>query len=263
MALLINCKTCEKPVKVYPCQTKKQFCSKACKGIKQSTAFFKKCIVCSSEFKTSPWRYKNGHRFCGVSCQNLGLIKKTKRCPACKVEKPREAFGELNNGVTKTTGLIRYRCKECANAHLRQYRKQFKAINNMQYEAHLINSSEKYFKYSLNRAFNNSKNRKDHSEFNLTQEFISTLFKNQNGLCAITGEPMTMTLGKGRLSTNMSIDRIDSSKPYIQNNVQLVTTFANLAKNNMSMVDFVNFCKKVLKQASNIGGKQIGMDKET
>ena len=42
-----------------------------------------------------------------------------------------------------------------------------------------------------------------------------------------------------------SIDRIDSSKGYIPDNIQLVTARTNVAKGNMNNHEFIEYCKKV------------------
>ena len=184
-----------------------------------------------------------------------------KRCPSCKIIKTRDEFGELSNGVTKNTGVVRYRCKSCANKVLRDYRAEFKEKNGKNYESSLIDTEDKYFSYCLKRAFYNSKKRKDHSDFNLTEDFIKNLFYKQSGLCALSGEKMTMILGKGRVHSNLSIDRINSDVGYVKDNIHLTTWIANAAKNNLTLNSFIALCFNVVK-TSNIGGKQIGLDKD-
>lgn len=47
-----------------------------------------------------------------------------------------------------------------------------------------------------------------------------------------------------------SLDRIDSSKGYIEGNVQWVTQQANLSKHVMTMEQLYEFCRKVLNHAN-------------
>lgn len=47
-----------------------------------------------------------------------------------------------------------------------------------------------------------------------------------------------------------SLDRIDSSKGYIEGNVQWVTYQANLSKHVMTMKQLYEFCRKVLNHAN-------------
>jgi len=50
---------------------------------------------------------------------------------------------------------------------------------------------------------------------------------------------MTYKFYEGRVNTNVSIDRIDSTKGYSKDNVQLVCMAANQMKNDLSMEEFV------------------------
>ena len=75
-------------------------------------------------------------------------------------------------------------------------------------------------------------------EFNLTLEQIETLFTKQGGLCAYTGEQMTMKKGRGLIDETMSFDRFDSSKGYVAGNVLLCTKQSNVAKSNLPLDKF-------------------------
>jgi hypothetical protein len=77
----------------------------------------------------------------------------------------------------------------------------------------------------------------------ISTDNLEELWLLQNGMCAITGWPLTMSLGSGVVSTNASIDRIDSSIGYISGNVQLVCRAANIAKSNLSMEVFISLCR--------------------
>lgn len=80
-------------------------------------------------------------------------------------------------------------------------------------------------------------------EFTVTIEYLWNLFKCQNQICAITGDYINSI-------EDASLDRIDSSKGYIEGNVQWVTKQANVSKHIMSMEELYEFCKKVLKHAN-------------
>lgn len=77
-------------------------------------------------------------------------------------------------------------------------------------------------------------------EFNLTIKYLWELFQKQKQICAITGEFIPNI-------KQASLDRIDSSKGYIEGNVQWVTIQANLSKHTMTMDQLYEFCEKVLK----------------
>ena len=80
----------------------------------------------------------------------------------------------------------------------------------------------------------------------MSLDALETLWIAQKGLCALTGWPMTMELGKGTVPTNCSIDRIDSSIGYVPGNVQLVCRAANVAKSNLMPSEFLALCKAVV-----------------
>lgn len=71
-------------------------------------------------------------------------------------------------------------------------------------------------------------------ENDLSVAFLKCLWKNQNGLCAITSIPLVHPLLATNINHKASLDRINSSKGYIQGNVQFVSCAINYAKNNNS-----------------------------
>ena len=79
--------------------------------------------------------------------------------------------------------------------------------------------------------------------FEVSIDFLWNLFLNQRHICAITGDYIK-SLSKA------SLDRIDSSKGYTEDNVQWVTYQANVSKHTMSMDSLYEFCRKVLNHAN-------------
>jgi hypothetical protein len=79
----------------------------------------------------------------------------------------------------------------------------------------------------------------------LSLPMLQEMFKRQNGLCALSGVPMTWGANEGRVPTHVSIDRIDSNKGYDENNVHLVCRIVNIMKNNLTVNEFVGWCKLV------------------
>lgn len=80
-------------------------------------------------------------------------------------------------------------------------------------------------------------------EFNVSMEYLWNLFIKQKQICMITGDYIDNI-------KNASLDRIDSSKGYIEDNVQWVTKQANISKHVMTMEQLYEFCKKVLIHAN-------------
>lgn len=87
--------------------------------------------------------------------------------------------------------------------------------------------------------------------YGLTGEKLLEILNKQNGLCAITKEPLTMILGQGKVLTNMSIDKIDPPKGYVEGNVQLVCYIVNVMKNVLSLDELYVWCKKILDGKTN------------
>lgn len=89
-------------------------------------------------------------------------------------------------------------------------------------------------------------------ECNIDNEFILNLFETQKGLCARTKVPLHMSANNTRRNTNpntVSIDRIDSRKGYTKDNVELVTTIYNTAKNSWSHEDVLAMSQALLRSS--------------
>lgn len=87
----------------------------------------------------------------------------------------------------------------------------------------------------------------------VTPETIQQLWDRQAGLCALTGEPMTLVFGQGRIHTNASVDRIDSNYGYIEGNIWLVCAIINRTKQELNVGDFQSWCAKVVAHANRTG----------
>ena len=90
------------------------------------------------------------------------------------------------------------------------------------------------------------RNRKYKSD--LTLDNLKLIWEKQNGKCAITG--LQMILPETTSSTNVgpkcvSIDRIDNSKGYSIDNIQLVCYSANLARNIFTVESIKDFFNEI------------------
>lgn len=77
----------------------------------------------------------------------------------------------------------------------------------------------------------------------ITIDDVWNLYIKQNKKCALTGWDINFSNKKGE--TTASVDRIDSSKGYVKDNVQLVHKDINRFKMAFSEKDFYNMCKSV------------------
>jgi hypothetical protein len=97
----------------------------------------------------------------------------------------------------------------------------------------------------------NAKNRSKNGrkiEVNITSEYLDELYEKQNGKCALTGlsieASITNTKNRGRVWT-ASVDRIDSSKDYVEGNVQWLHKDINRMKWDLDTDKFIELCKLV------------------
>lgn len=120
------------------------------------------------------------------------------------------------------------------------------------HEAH----KTKYHKYKnyprrvLTSIYNGAKRRakKKGFGFNLTKDYIQEIYLNQQGKCAITGIKMTFIAND---KYKISLDRIDSKKGYLKNNVQLLCWWVNRCKSNYSKQDLLVFAHGVIRSMGN------------
>lgn len=76
----------------------------------------------------------------------------------------------------------------------------------------------------------------------ITIHDVKDLWDKQCGLCALTGWELTPI---ANLPNTVSLDRIDNSKGYTPDNIQLLATQVNTAKNKWQQEQFIAMCKAV------------------
>jgi hypothetical protein len=90
-------------------------------------------------------------------------------------------------------------------------------------------------------------------EYDISYLYLLKLLKEQNGKCALTGWDLEFsrggTFGSGTNPLGCSIDRKDSSKGYVEGNVQLVCWKANKIKSDLTDREFKELCKAVANHA--------------
>lgn len=88
----------------------------------------------------------------------------------------------------------------------------------------------------LNRIKNSPK--RTSKGFDIDCDFALNLLEKQNNKCAITNIELTCKKGEGLQYSNITIDRIDSSKGYTKDNIQILSYWANMAKGALTDEDF-------------------------
>lgn len=94
------------------------------------------------------------------------------------------------------------------------------------------------------------RNRAKKHENGMTLECLQQQWANQKGICPYTGWDLLLpdsTEGwkAGRHIRNASLDRIDSSKGYVEGNVQFVAVSINTAKGEFSELEFLELCRAI------------------
>jgi hypothetical protein len=177
--------------------------------------------------KTAAWTRKEG--------------KDGKTCTKCGEDQPVANF--YTDGK-KVDGSPKYNswCKSCIKTKMSSYHTKTWGPEKLQRTAFKRTKSNRaYLAYLRAKAVARGGNC-------LSLNDLEELWNLQHGLCAVTGWPLTYTLGQGRIPTNCSIDRIDSSKPYIAGNVQLVCTAVNIAKSDLPIELFIDLCRSVVEK---------------
>jgi hypothetical protein len=88
-------------------------------------------------------------------------------------------------------------------------------------------------------------------KFDITIEYMWNLYIKQNKKCALSG--LNIYFGnqsrnpEKKIEKTASLDRIDSSKGYIEGNMQWINKKINIMKNKTNQKDFINMCKKIVE----------------
>jgi hypothetical protein len=144
-----------------------------------------------------------------------------KNCPSCGVQ---QTYLRKNYAVaSEELGKV---CKSCSNKNLGS------------------NSHKGFYKGVLRASFVHKYKTGAETrniEWNVTFNYLADLLIEQDFKCALSDAPLDAM----EIVNNCSLDRIDSSKGYIEGNVQWVTSMVNMCKQSYTQEDFVTMCKAV------------------
>lgn len=114
------------------------------------------------------------------------------------------------------------------------------------------------FRYFINKA--KSRKNKKFGEYNITLEYLKEIWEKQNGICPYTRLKMDLCINtqskniKSKIN-KASLDRIDSSKGYLQGNVEFVCLGVNYAKNGFPKEQAMDFFNKIMNNKLEIKGE--------
>lgn len=244
-----------------------------------------KCEYCGKEFKRYKKDLRGNHNFCSHNCQISYIVKSQHKertdvvliCPTCgkeftrtqgyirssKSRKQRYNFCskpclyKYYKDLEREPNTIHLVCEVCGKEFDRtastnkSYRKLFdKVCCSRACSIKIAKSSyceDAKFRYILQAA----KYRKLNLDFDIDVEYIKELYEKQNGICPYTGFELEFREIRNRglkMPKQASLDRIDSKKGYVKGNVELVSLFANFAKNSWSR-DEILACFEEIRNA--------------
>lgn len=207
---------------------------------------YRTCSICGNEYPLTREYFKRNtlhsverfHHKCR-SCETEEYVKSEWRdgnllCHKCGLFKPEDCFSKNGKSCEARNNRKRV-CKKCASKRQR--------------EIDLGLQSDEKLKKCLRFRFLGARGRaiRNNIPFNLELNDVINLWEAQDGLCALSGLPMTFELRRGRIPTNVSIDKIDSRLGYVRGNVQLVCMACNQIKSDLTDIEMYNFCKNIVK----------------
>lgn len=178
------------------------------------------CEVCGGRLLLRNTRDVERKRYCSESCKGTALQAR-RNCGEAKCEYCEKDFVKKSNNQRI--------CSDESCQMRRQVDTSYKMLNG---------NPDAYIRHALYK-----KERKA-----LSLGYIKDLLEKQGGKCALSGIEMTFIKipGVPKVHTNLSIDRIDSSKPYEVGNIQLVCAITNIMKSTLTMEELVSWCKSIV-----------------
>ena len=155
----------------------------------------------------------------------LKLAQFTKVCNSCKQEK---LSSEFTKNKAAPDGL-QYKCRAC-DIEYQTKRRVENYQDGLEYSRTYQRNRRQNFDYRLQMLINASKQRaKDKNrEHTITVEDVKSIYP-KDGCCPIFGMKLEFN-NAGFRETSPSIDRIDSTKGYTPNNIQIISWKANRIK---------------------------------
>ena len=136
--------------------------------------------------------------------------------------------------------------REANKEKLKAYREANKERMAAWKKAHKKANKEKYMLMSARK-----RAKKNNIPFNLTEDYLKSIYPSDM-ICPVLGFEMSVGLDEnGRPDTSPSLDRIIPEKGYVQGNVVVVSTRANVIKSNATPEEIrkvADFYEKVFEQ---------------
>lgn len=151
-------------------------------------------------------------------------------CFKCGVTKPKNQFYYNRDRKSYTSS-----CRQCNNNDQKDYVKT--KITDLGY---ITQSRAGEIRYRCKKDYH------DREVAPNLKELLRQQWETQKGICFYSGLPMVLSNEYHTNGYVMTVDRIDSSKGYIEGNIALCCSLVNRMKQNMSLIEFKEMCKRIL-----------------
>ena len=202
---------------------------------------------------------KDGYSYCCKECEKKARLAKKgktltitvteKYCPVCKNVKKSDDFYKSTKSLS-TDGL-QFLCSDCYNHHNsinqgkdKNYFRKLRISVDNEYKNYINNQKKENSRVNhISIMLSNARKRAENKdiEFNLSKEDIII-----PELCPILKVPFEIGT-KENYDFTPTIDRIDNSKGYTKDNIQIITNKANTMKNNADFSMLLNFAEYINK----------------
>lgn len=167
-------------------------------------------------------------------------------CPKCNTDKTEDEFGNKKTRKSKK----QLWCKKCCY----EYAQSWRVKNKDKSQPIEINQFKRFYASIHGRAvhmLNNLRARakRNDIECNISIEWIED--KLNNGACEVTGIPFVLKCNQGKghrtNSFSPSIDRINQTGPYTEDNCEMTCWIYNRAKGAFPLADLIIMMEAYLK----------------
>lgn len=93
-------------------------------------------------------------------------------------------------------------------------------------------------------------------EFDIDAVFLDEMLQKQNSLCALSGERLDLFPRSDPREETGSIDRIDSTKDYLKDNVWFVHKHINIMKKDLPLDKFLQYCFDIMRIKARVRTKE-------
>lgn len=232
------------------------------KKLKPRVSFY--CDECGIKCSRPDWEYKRTIlHFCSPSCSrtNSNRLRTKTPTPAPGEKKNSLTFISTFIGVNKHTYFkCRCDCGQITNLQRNKFGLQKTCNNRINHKGEASGVFRGYRQISRSY-WNGAKHGADirNLKFEITIEQAWELYERQEGRCALSGVPINLSRNHGKKIT-ASLDRIDSSRGYVLDNIQWLHKDVNRLKMDMPDETLIEWCSKIAANQNTLNERMLGYE---